>query len=480
MKDLSKIRLFEAIDLIKKQKLKSEELVRYHLELANTKGKDLNAFITVLDDSIEKAREVDQKIQEGKKVGLLAGIPCTVKDILMTKGIRTTAASKILKDFIAPYSATVVEKLEEEGAVIIGKTNCDPFAYGASGENSGFGPTLNPIDNTRVPGGSSSGAAASLAAGIGLFAIGTDTGGSVRQPASLCGLVGLKVTYGRNSRYGLIAMASSFDTPGILSHTVREAAFIEEIIAGKDSKDATTYDLPVENYFKKLNEIKNLDKVKVGVPKQYFEQGITQDVKQAVQKTITKMKKNGAEIIDVSLPILKQGISVYYILVPSEISSNMARYDGIRFGRKEEDNYMQNLLKTRSKYLEPEVKRRIMLGTYALSAGYADEYYKHASRVRVKITREIMELFKEVDILVGPTSPFVAFKLGEKSNDPLAMYLADVYTVNANIAGCPAISINCGYNKEGLPIGFQIMSEKFSEAKLLGIAANTEKIINES
>jgi aspartyl-tRNA(Asn)/glutamyl-tRNA(Gln) amidotransferase subunit A len=475
--DYSKLDIFEAASLIKEKKLKSEDLLRYHLELAKTRGRDLNAFITIIDDCIEKAKEIDKKVENSEEVGKLAGIPCTIKDVLMTKGVKTTASSQVLKDFVAPYSATVVEKLEAQGAIVIGKTNSDPFAFGASGENSGFGLTKNPIDETRVPGGSSSGAAASLKAGIGMFAIGTDTGGSVRQPASFCGLVGLKVSYGRNSRYGLIAMASSFDTPGVLANSVSEAALIESIIAGKDKKDATTYDIEVPDYLGEIDNLKSLKGLRIGVPDEYFQQGISGQVKESVESTIKKLENAGCEIVRFSMPVLKSGISVYYILQPSEVSSNMARYDGVRFGMQVEDEYLQNLINSRSKYLEPEVKRRIMIGTYALSAGYADEFYKRATRVRVQMIKEVEEIFEDVDVIVGPTSPTTAFKIGEKSEDPLAMYLADVYTVTANIVGCPAISLNCGFDSSGLPIGFQMMSKRFSEDRLFAISAQIEKLL---
>jgi aspartyl-tRNA(Asn)/glutamyl-tRNA(Gln) amidotransferase subunit A len=475
MKNLS---IFETVSKIKNGEIKSENLVAQHLQLAKTLGQELNAFITIIEDAIEKAKEIDQRIANGEQLGKLAGIPCTVKDVIMTEGIRTTASSQMLANFVAPYSATVVKKLEQEGAIIIGKTNCDPFAFGASGENSGFGPVLNPLNRSKVPGGSSSGAAAAQAAGIGMFAIGTDTGGSIRQPASLCGLVGLKVTYGRNSRHGLIAMASSFDTPGIIANSVEDAALVQSIIAGKDPNDATTYDIPVEDYFDILQQNYDLKGLRIGVPQEYFELGINEDVKQTVQSAIEKLKQQGAEIINISIPLLKYGVSVYYVLVPSEISSNMGRYDGVRYGQKLHDDYEKNISAIRGKYLESEVKRRIMIGTYALSAGYADEFYKKATKVRVKLKQEIDKVFENIDVLVGPTSPTVAFDIGEKSDDPLAMYLADVYTVTANIVGYPALSLNCGYNDENLPIGIQFMTPRFSESKLLQIANKAQKILN--
>ncbi len=474
----STISIQEAVTKVKKQEISAVELVSYHLNLAKTLGQELNAFITVFDESLEKAREIDLQVRVGKQLGMLAGIPFTVKDVIMTKGKKTTAGSRMLENHIAQYSATVVEKLEQEGAIIIGKTNCDPFAFGGSGENSGYGPTLNPLDTTRVPGGSSSGAAASLAAGIGLFAIGTDTGGSVRQPAAFTGLVGLKATYGRNSRYGLISMASSFDTPGIIARNVFEAGLVEQIIAGKDIKDNITYDIPVGAYYNVNKLTDSFKGVKVGVPRQYFEQGIDVEVEKIVRGGITSLEKKGVEVIELDFELLKKAIAVYYVLVPSEISSTMSRYDGFRYGASTGEDFWTNLVETRGAKLEEEVKRRIMIGTYALSAGYADEYYKTASKVRVKLTREMEQIFKQVDFIVGPTSPCVAFKLGSKTQDPLSMYLADVYTVTANIVGSPAISLNCGFNSEGLPVGFQIMAKRFDEEKLLKFAAKVEKVFN--
>lgn len=462
--------ILETVTKIKSGELKSEDLVREHLQKANSIGKELNAFITVIDSAVEKAKEIDRKIAAGEEVGKLAGIPCTVKDVIMTKDIRTTASSQYLKDFVAPYSATVVEKIEAEGAIVIGKTNCDPFAYGGSGENSGFGSALNPVDKTRVPGGSSSGAAASIAAGIGLFALGTDTGGSVREPASFVGKVGFKPTYGRNSRYGLIAMASSFDTVGILADKVEDVAYVEEILAGKDSRDATTYDKPVPQYFEKLTSKSDLKGMKIGVAKEYFGEGLDPEIKTSVMKAVEGMKQKGAEIVDISLPLVPTGLAVYYVLVPSEISSNMAKFDGVRFGPKVADDYYENMVKGRGEFLEPEVKRRIMIGTYALSAGYADAYYKTAAKVRAKLTQQVREAFQKVDAIVGPTTPCVAPKLGEKSDDPLSMYLMDIYTVTANLTGCPAISVKCGEDSEELPIGLQIMTDRFAEEKLFKIA----------
>lgn len=458
------------VNQIKSGQLKAMDLVQAHLQLAKTVGKELNAFTTIIEaEALAKAAEVDQKVASGDKLGPLAGIPCTVKDVIMTKGVRTTAGSQYLKDFIAPYTATVVAKIEQAGAIVIGKTNCDPFAFGGSGENSGYGPTLNPLDHSRVPGGSSSGAAAAIAANIGLFALGTDTGGSVREPAAFVGEVGFKPTYGRNSRYGLIAMASSFDTAGIFTHSVADAAYVEQVIAGKDPLDATTYDLPVPDYSAALAQ--PLKGVRLGLPKEYFGEGLDPEIANAVQASVKKLEQAGAVVKEISLPLLPVGLAVYYVLVPSEISSNMARYDGVRFGPKVAEDYHTNMTKGRGQFLEPEVKRRIMIGTYALSAGYADAYYKTAARVRAKLTAQVQAAYQEVDAIIGPTTPCVAPKLGEKSNDPLAMYLMDMYTVTANLTGCPAISVNCGKTKAGLPIGLQVMTDRFGEEMLFRIAS---------
>ncbi len=468
--------IFDAANRIKNGDFTSEELVSYHLELAKSRGKELNAFVTVVETAIDKAKAIDKKIKSGEKIGKLAGIPFTAKDILMTDGIQSSAGSQLLNGFIGPYTATTVQKLLDEDAILIGKTNCDPFAFGASGENSGFGPTLNPVDESRVPGGSSSGAAAAQAAGIGLFGLGTDTGGSVRQPAGFCGVVGFKPTYGRNSRYGLIAMASSFDTVGIFASTIKEVALIEQVIAGKDTKDATSYDIPVPDYIGETEKNFDLKGLKIGVPKEFFAQGIDKEVEEKVRFSLMKLEDAGAELIDISIPLMKYGIAVYYVLVPSEISSNMARFDGVRYGRKVSDDYKENMYKGRGQFMEDEVKRRVMIGTYTLSAGYSDQYYNQASKVRVKLTEEIAETFENVDVIMGPTSPTVAFKLGERTDDPVQMYLADVYTVVANLTGVPAISINCGENSEGLPIGLQMMTAKFEESKLFQIANAYENL----
>lgn len=470
--------IFETVKEIKSGKLSARELVKEHLKLAETKGKELNAILTIVDEALAKAEALDERIAKGEEVGKLAGIPFTVKDNMMTRNVRTTAGSKVLENFIAPYTATVVKKLEAEGAILIAKTNCDSFGCGGSGENSGYGPTKNPLDETRVPGGSSSGAAASMAAGIGYFALGTDTGGSVRQPAAFTGLVGFKPTYGRNSRYGLMSMTASLDTAGVFARNVADVALVEMIMAGKDKYDATTYELEVPDYTKSLNT-ENLAGKKFALPKEYLQQGIDEDVKICIEAAVEKLKAQGAVIEEISLPILKYAVPLYYVIVPSEFSSNMNRYDGVRYGSKVADTYLENVYKSRGQSMEAEIKRRIMVGTYALSAGYADQYYNTASVLRKKFTEEITAVLSEYDAIIGPTAPCVAFKIGEKAADPVAMYLTDVYTVTANIIGVPAISINCGENAQGLPIGLQITANKFKEDKLFKLAFNFEKIFNE-
>lgn len=469
--------IIETAKKVRSGEVTAVELAKEHIKRAKTRGQELNAFITVTEEyALQQAAKVDELVAQGKDPGPLAGVPCTVKDVIMTQNIRTTASSQLLSNFVAPYSATVVTKIEEAGAVMIGKTNCDPFAYGGSGENSGFGPAKNPVNEEHVPGGSSSGAAAAQAAGIGLFALGTDTGGSVRQPGSFTGIVGFKPTYGRNSRYGLIAMASSFDTVGVLAQTVEDVAVVQGVLAGKDERDATTYEIEVPNYTKELDEGFDFKGLRIGIPAEFFAQGIDPEVEKSVKAAISAMDEAGAEIVELDLPILKYGIATYYVLVPSEISSNMARFDGVRYGQRESDDYYENIVETRGKYMEDEVKRRVMIGTYTLSAGYADAYYKQATKVRTKITQEMDKLFEKVDVIVGPTSPTPAFKLGERTDDPIAMYLADAYTVIANLTGVPGISVNCGESQEGLPIGIQFMTPKFTESKLFKIAAGYSKL----
>lgn len=456
----------ETVEKIKNGEINAVDLVSEHLKRANDINGDINAFITILDDAIEKAKELDEKIKNKDESVMnkkLLGITFTVKDLYLVEGTRTTFASKLMEDFIAPYTSTVVKKCLDEGAILIGKCNCDPWGFGGSGENSGYGPTKHPLDFSRTPGGSSSGSAASMLAGVGYFSLGTDTGGSVRLPASFCGIYGLKPTYGRNSRYGIGAMGSSFDTPGFFARHIEDVKLLEGIMEGRDKNDATTYEIP---------EVKPEEptKLKIGIPKEYYGEGLNPEVRKAIEEKIEGLKLKGYEIKEVSIPSTEYGLGVYYILVPSEISSNRARYDGVRYGKKVSDNYEENMVESRSKFFEDEVKRRIMIGTYSLSAGYADQYYKVASKVRTKLKHEFAKVFEDVDILIAPVSPVTAFKLGEKSSEPLQMYLVDVYTVTANLVGIPSLSVPVGKDSTGMPIGMQIMGRKWEEDKIFELA----------
>lgn len=463
--------LISTVEKIKNRQVKVADLVAEHLKRAHNINPKINAFITILDNALEKAKEIDAKIEAGEDLSKyrLLGIPFTAKDLYLVKDVRTTFASQLMTDFIAPYTSTVLQRCLDEGAILIGKCNSDPWGFGGSGENSGFGSTKHPLDFTKTPGGSSSGSAASLLAGVGFFSLGTDTGGSVRLPASFCGLYSIKSTYGRNSRYGIGAMGSSFDTPGFFTRNIEDMALLEEIMAGKDLNDATTQEVEVPSYLNELNDI-DLSNITIGLPKEFYGEGVDIDVKNAIDSKIELLQSKGAKIKEVSIPSTKYALSVYYILVPSEISSNRARYDGVRFGQKVSENYEENLIESRSLYLESEVKRRIMIGTYSLSAGYADEFYKQASKVRTKLKREFENVFKEVDCLLTPVSPVTAFKLGEKTDDPVQMYLVDIYSVTANLVGIPAIAVPAGKDKDNMPIGLQLMGKNFEEGKLMGIA----------
>lgn len=465
--------MLETITKIKSGQIKAADLVKEHLARAHKINPEINAFITILDDALAQAEEIDNKIKANDPEVMnkkLLGIPFTVKDLYLVEGTRTTFSSKLMEDFIAPYTATVAQKCIDEGAILIGKCNSDPWGFGGSGENSGYGPTKHPMDFTRTPGGSSSGSAASLLAGVGFFALGTDTGGSVRLPASFCGLYGLKPTYGRNSRYGIGAMGSSFDTPGFFTRNIEDMEVLEEIMAGKDLNDGTTSEIPYGISENSKLEVRS-SKIRIGMPREFFTDSIDADVKANLDSFIAKLKNNpNVEVVDCSLPSAQHALAVYYILVPAEISSNRARYDGVRYGKKTADNYEENLFGSRSKYLEDEVKRRILIGTYALSKGYSDKYYKQASLVRAKIAKEFEVVLKTVDFILSPVSPTSAFKLGEKMDDPVQMYLVDVFTVTANITGNPALSIPIGTDKNNLPVGIQLIGNKFSESLIFEAA----------
>ena len=440
----------------------------------------LHAFVTKTPDyALSLAKKLDEKINENIPLSKLDGATMGVKDIFLTKDIKTTSSSKVLENFVPPYSSTVFENLQREGAIMVGKTNTDTFAFGASTENSGYGPSKNPWNPALVPGGSSGGSAVSQAAEFATFNTGTDTGGSIRQPASLCGVSGIKPTYGRNSRYGIAAMASSFDCPGVFANTVEDLALLTEVTAGLDPQDATSSPVNVPEYSKELNNI-NLKGLKIGLPKEYFSDPLDLETKQKIQETVKWYESQGAIIKEVSLPSSNLGIAVYYILVPSEISANMARYDGLRFGNSKKDikdlwEYYQT---TRGEFMEPEIKRRIMIGTYVLSAGYFDAYYTKASKVRTLIINEFKKVLTEVDVLLAPVSPTPAWPLGQKANDPLAMYLADIYTVCVNVAGLPSLALPCGFNNQGLPLGFQLIGNYFEESKLFSIGHQYQQATN--
>ncbi len=435
----------------------------------------LNSFLSVFpEQSLTRSREIDKRIALGN-AGPLAGMVIAVKDVLCMKGKKVTCGSRILEEFESVYDATVIQRLQNADAVLIGKTNMDEFAMGSSTENSSFGVVRNPVDETRVPGGSSGGSAVAVAAGLATAALGTDTGGSIRQPASLCGVVGLKPTYGRVSRYGLVAFASSFDQVGPFATTVYDAAAVLNVIAGHDSCDSTSAQVPVPDFVKGLNG--NVKGLRVGLPKEYYTSALDPEIQQAIMKKVDLLKQHGAIIKEVSLPHSEYTIAAYYILTTAEASSNLARYDGARYGKRADgvEELVDMYTKSRSEGFGEEVKRRIMLGTYVLSAGYYDAYYHKGQKVRRLIKQDFDNAFKEVDCLITPTSPTTAFKIGEKMDDPLTMYLSDIYTVSANLAGIPGISIPCGNDHQGLPIGLQILGKQFDEETMLRVGNFLEK-----
>ena len=449
------------------------ELFKHYHKKILTKNDELNAFLTIFDSPSET---VNCELETGN---YLCGIPCAIKDNILIEGTRATAGSKILENYISAYDATVIKKLREAGVVFLGKTNLDEFAMGTSTENSAYGPTKNPLDVSRIPGGSSGGSAAAVAADLAVFALGSDTGGSVRQPAAMCGIVGLKPTYGRVSRHGLIAMASSFDQIGPLTKTVEDSAIVLNTLCGHDIFDSTTVNNEVPDFTATLNDsIKDLT---VGVPKEFFGTGLSPEVSEQVQAGIAKLKDLGCKIKEISLPNFEYALAAYYIAVPSEVSANLARFDGIRYGHsaKDGENLIDTYFKSRTEGFGPEPIRRIMLGAYALSSGYYDAYYLKAQKVRALIKEDFDDAFRDVDVIVGPTAPNTAFKLGEKASDPLALYLEDIYTVPVNLAGLPAISIPCGVGIESkMPVGFQIIAKPFDEATLLRVAHQLEQILS--
>jgi aspartyl-tRNA(Asn)/glutamyl-tRNA(Gln) amidotransferase subunit A len=461
--------------MLKRQEISARELTESVLARIEAVEPKVKAYLTPTPDlARQQAAEVDERRARGEALPALSGIPLALKDILCTRGIRTTCASKILNDFVPPYDATVVSRLREAGTVCLGKVNLDEFAMGSSTENSAFGPSSNPWDVLRVPGGSSGGSAAAVAAGEAIIAIGTDTGGSIRQPASFCGIVGLKPTYGRVSRYGLVAYASSLDQAGPMTRTVLDAAMVMNVISGRDRLDSTSVDLPVPDFTLACRaDVRGL---RIGVPEEFFAQGVDPAVVQCVRKAIEKLCELGATAEECSLPSIDYCLAAYYIIAPAEASSNLARYDGVKYGHRSREwaGHIGLMEKTRAEGFGAEVKQRIMIGTYALSAGYYDAFYKRAQQVRTLIRRDFDRAFSQYDVLLTPTAPTTAFPIGEKADDPLAMKLADVCTLPANMAGIPGLSLPCGFI-EGLPVGLQIYGKPFDEETLLRIAFTYEQ-----
>ncbi len=438
----------------------------------------INAFIEVFEESaLKQAERLDQKLAEGKPLGKLFGMPMAIKDNIAIKNKKLTCASKILSEFNSIYDATVIERIEAEDVVILGKLNMDEFAMGSSTENSFFGPTKNPVDQTKVPGGSSGGSAAAVSADCAMVALGSDTGGSVRQPASFCNVVGLKPTYGRVSRYGLVAFASSFDQIGVLAKNSEDAARVLEVIAGEDPKDSTSGDADVQNYANAISEF-TMNGLKIGVPKEFFTDALDEGIKSIINEKLEALKTQGAELVEISLPYSKYALATYYILANAEASSNLSRYDGARYGYRSQahPDLEEMYVNSRSEGFGDEVKRRIMLGTYVLSAGYYDAYYKKAQQVRRLIRDDYLSAFESIDVIAGPTSPIPPFTLGEKLDDPLAMYLADIYTVTANLSGVPAISVPAGFTSQNMPVGMQIIGKPYDEATILGVSQKLQAL----
>jgi aspartyl-tRNA(Asn)/glutamyl-tRNA(Gln) amidotransferase subunit A len=470
--------LLAAAKAVRDKEISSRELTRALLSRIERINPKINAYVTVLPEmAMREAAARDEEIARGRVRGPLHGVPVGLKDIFCTKGIRTTCASRILEGFDPPYDATVAGKIRAAGAVLLGKQNMDEFAMGSSTETSCFGPALNPWATDRIPGGSSGGTAAAVAAGTCFAGVGTDTGGSIRQPASLCGVVGMKPTYGRVSRYGMVAFASSLDQGGPIARTVPDAAVVLAAIAGYDRRDSTSVDVPVPDYLAATG--RGVKGMRVGLPREYFTEGQDASVKAAVEKALSSLVSLGAEGVEISLPHTGYALSTYYIIAPAEASSNLARYDGVRYGYRADGakGLIEMMSRTRAEGFGEEVKRRIMIGTYALSAGYYDAYYGKAQKVRTLLRRDFHEAFARVDVILTPTAPTPAFRVGEKVDDPLTMYLSDIYTIPANLAGIPGISVPCGLSPDGLPIGAQLLGKHFDEESLLAAAAAIEREI---
>ena len=477
--NITELTVHELQEKIKNKELTITEITKAYIDRIKEKEPEVQAFITELtEDGMKQAEEIQDRIDRGENVGKLAGIPIGIKDIICTKGVKTTCASKMLENFVAPYDATVMNKINAEEMIDLGKLNMDEFAMGGSTEYSYFKKTRNPWDLSRVPGGSSGGSAAAVAANMVPWALGTDTGGSIRQPASFCGVVGLKPTYGLVSRYGVVAFASSLDQVGVFTKDVQDCAELLNVIAGHDEMDTTSVDVGEKDYTKALQ--KDVKGLKIGVPKEFYGEGINPEVKASLEKAIDEYKKMGAEVEEFSLDIANYALATYYIIACAEASSNLGRYDGIRYTyRAPEAKTLKEIYKkSRSEAFGAEVKRRIILGTYVLSSGYYDAYYKKAQQVRTLVMNEFNKAFEKYDVIVTPVSPTTAFKLGERSTNPMEMYLADICTVSVNIAGLPGISIPCGIDKEGMPIGMQLIGNKFQEETILNAAYTFEQAID--
>ena len=476
--NLYDLTVHELIDKLKNKEITLEEVNKSYIERINEKENDVKAFVTRTDeDAIEKAKKIDEDIKNGKEVSELSGIPIGIKDNICTKNVKTTCSSKMLENFVSPYNATVIDKINDQNMIMLGKLNMDEFAMGASTEYSYFKKTSNPWNLKRVPGGSSGGSAAAVAAGMVPWALGSDTGGSIRQPSAFCGTVGLKPTYGLVSRYGLVAFASSLDQIGPITKDVTDSAILLNIIAGHDKMDSTSANIDKKDYTKSL--VKDVKGLKIGLPKEYFGEGINPEVKQAVMNAAKEYEKMGAIVEECSISVTDYALATYYIIACAEASSNLGRFDGIRYGYRTKNftNLTDIYKNSRSEGFGKEVKRRIILGTYVLSSGYYDAYYKKALKVRQVVKNEFKKLFEKYDILLTPTSPTVAFEIGTRSNNPLEMYLADICTVSINIGGVPAISIPCGLDNNGMPIGCQLIGNHFEEEKILRAAFTYEQEI---
>lgn len=469
----------EIVSKVKAQEISAQEVLKFFMDRSKRLNGELNAFVSFNENALKEAEAIDQKISNGEDPGILAGLPVGLKDLLNKTGTKTTAASKILENYESPYDATAVERLEAQGAIILGKTNLDEFAMGSSNENSYFGQVKNPWDVKKVPGGSSGGSAAAVAARMVPVSIGTDTGGSIRQPASFCGVVGIKPTYGSVSRYGVVAFASSLDQVGPMGTYVEDCELVLRAIAGHDPKDATTAEKPVEDYLFKTNSLEGL---RVGLPKEYFDESLNKDKKQKIESYISLLKANGVEFIEIDLPNLPYAIPTYYVVASSEASSNLSRYDGVRYGyRSENAHTLQDLyVNSRSESFGEEVKRRIMLGTFALSSGYYDAFYKKARQVRALIQKDFLEAFQKCDLILSPVTRNTAFKMGEKIDDPLEMYKNDIYTISANLAGIPGLAVPADYDEQGMPFGIQIQAPHFEEARIFCLARAIEEVHNKN